>query len=86
MDVSGTTKSHKRGSATLTGTTSRRTIRVRSDVVDSYGSAIVYKDRQTRQILGFVTKDGQFRVRPELSPCEKYDLALDRSAIFAHDD
>jgi len=24
-------------------------------VVDSYGSAIVYKDRQTRQILGFVT-------------------------------
>jgi len=37
-------------------------------VCDNWANAIVYKDRHTKQWLGFVTKHGEFRVRPELCP------------------
>jgi hypothetical protein len=37
-------------------------------VCDSWANAIVYRDRQTDQRLGFVTRDGEFRVRPEFCP------------------
>jgi hypothetical protein len=33
---------------------------------DAWTNAIIYKDRNTQQRLGFVTNDGQHRVRPEL--------------------
>jgi hypothetical protein len=37
-------------------------------VSDTWANAIVYRDRQTHQRLGFVTNDGEFRVRPEFCP------------------